>query len=154
MVSIKKIDIVKGDILTSGAEAVINTVNCAGVMGKGLALQFKKKYPENYVKYKAACEKKKVKIGKMFVYASRTLFNPKYIINFPTKAHWRSSSKMDYIIKGLLDLKKVIKKHKIRSIAVPPLGCGYGGLNWSEVRPVIENTLEDLERVNITIYSP
>ena len=137
------------DILNEETEAIINTVNCDGFMGKGLALQFKKKYPYNYEKYKQACEKRKVKVGKMFVFRTNSLFNPKYIINFPTKDHWQGSSHMGYIQDGLKDLVKVIKRYNIKSIAIPPLGCGYGGLRWEDVCKEIDKTLGSIKNIEI-----
>jgi O-acetyl-ADP-ribose deacetylase (regulator of RNase III) len=124
----------KGDILKEQTEAIVNTVNTVGVMGKGIALQFKERYPENYRIYKKACEEDKVETGKMFVTETGQLLNPHYIINFPTKEHWRNPSKMEYITEGLKDLVKVISDKNINSIALPPLGCGNGGLEWQKVK--------------------
>mgnify|MGYP000880146280 FL=1 len=134
-----------GDILKEDAEAIVNTINCVGVMGKGLALQFKNKYPENFIQYKQACKEYKVQIGKMFIYHTEQFINPKYIINFPTKKDWRSNSKIEYIENGLDDLIKVIKELDIKSIAIPPLGCGLGGLDWTIVKQIIETKLSKLE---------
>ena len=127
-----------GDILAEGAEALVNTVNCVGVMGKGIALQFKKAFPENFRAYAKACQRGEVKLGAMFVFRTGTVTNPRYIINFPTKHHWRSNSRIEAIDMGLKDLARVIRAHGIRSIALPPLGCGLGGLDWGNVRPRIE----------------
>lgn len=143
----------KGDILESNAEAIVNTVNTVGVMGKGIALQFKEMYPENYHLYKKACDIGQIVIGKMFVTLTNNLTNPKYIINFPTKRHWRSPSKMSYIEEGLIDLKKIIKDNCISSIAIPPLGAGSGGLDWKDVRETIVKSLHDLD-VQVIIYEP
>jgi O-acetyl-ADP-ribose deacetylase (regulator of RNase III) len=119
--------------------AVDNTVNCVGIMGKGIALQFKQKWPENFKAYDKACKAKEVHLGKMLLHELGTLAGkPHYIINFPTKDHWRGKSQIQFIEDGLKDLVAVIKQHNIRSIAIPPLGCGNGGLNWNEVRPLIE----------------
>lgn len=147
------IKLVKGDLLKADVEALVNTVNTVGVMGKGIALQFKKAFPENFKAYKKACDAKLVKLGKMFLFERRGLFNPKYIFNFPTKRHWKDSAKIEDIESGLKDLVGQIERLKIQSIVVPPLGCGQGGLNWAEVYPLIEKAFENLD-VNICIYPP
>lgn len=147
-----------GDMFETHAEAIVNTVNCVGVMGKGVALQFKNRWPENFKAYKAACLKKQVKTGKMFVHKNGNMFeNPDYnfLINFPTKQHWRSKSKIEFIIDGLNDLVSVLKFHNIQSVCIPPLGCGNGGLNWKEVRPLIERSLSEISLTrNIFIFGP
>lgn len=143
-----------GDILNCEAEAIINTVNCVGVMGRGLALQFKNKYPQNFQAYHQACKLGQVQIGKMFVFQVNSLIFPKYIINFPTKNHWRGKSQMEYIETGLQDLISVIQEHQIRSIAIPPLGAGLGGLDWQTVKNTIECALSHLNNVDIYIYEP
>ena len=130
-----------GDILAEDAEALVNTVNCVGVMGRGIALQFKKAFPENFRVYAAACRRGEVQPGRMFVFETGALTNPRYIINFPTKRHWRGNSRIEDIRAGLKDLATVIRDRDIRSIAVPPLGSGLGGLEWSDVRPRIEKAL-------------
>src|SRR3954452_15990127 len=136
-----------GDILRADAEALVNTVNCVGIMGRGIALQFKNDFPENFEAYEAACEREEVQPGKMFVFETRTLTNPKFIINFPTKRHWRGKSRMEDIDSGLKALVEEIRKRGIRSIAIPPLGSGLGGLNWGDVRPRIVATLDKLDDV-------
>ena len=113
-----------GNILQEQTDAIINTVNCVGIMGRGIALQFKQMYPENFKAYKQACDKGEVEPGKMFIYNSGLLFNPKYIINFPTKRHWKGKSRVQDIKSGLVALKEDIINYKIKSIAIPPLGCG------------------------------
>lgn len=143
-----------GDILREDAEAIVNTVNCVGIMGRGIALQFKKTYPANFDAYAAACKKDEVQPGRMFVYETGMLTNPRYIINFPTKRHWRGKSRIEDIDTGLISLAKEIRARKIKSIAVPPLGSGLGGLEWSEVRPRIENALRDLEDTKVVIFEP
>lgn len=148
------IELTRGDILNADTEAVVNTVNCVGVMGRGIALQFKKAFPENFKAYKAACDAKTVCPGKMFVQSLNRLYNPRYIINFPTKRHWRANSRIDDIKQGLNDLVRVIKAENIRSIAIPPLGCGLGGLNWEEVRPLIVRAFDDLPEVQVLLYEP
>lgn len=143
-----------GDILQADVDAVINTVNTVGVMGKGLALQFKRRYPENFKQYKRACDSGIVQIGSMFVTETYELRGPRYVINFPTKKHWRADSRLDYIRAGLADLIRVIEDLKIRSIAVPPLGAGNGGLNWAEVRTLVDQALADLPGVEIQVFEP
>jgi O-acetyl-ADP-ribose deacetylase (regulator of RNase III) len=148
------IELTCGNLLEAKAEALVNTVNTVGVMGKGVALMFKEAYPENFKEYEAACKNKEVKVGHMFVTERHALIGPKWIINFPTKQHWRGDSKMEWIEAGLEDLKRVIAEKKIRSIAIPPLGSGNGGLNWPDVRPKIEAALGGLNDVNVIIYEP
>ncbi len=143
-----------GDIFKEEADAIVNTVNCVGVMGRGIALQFKKLFPENFKVYEAACKQKEVVPGKMFVYETGSLVGPKYVINFPTKRHWRGASRMEDIESGLQDLAEIIVKLHIKSIAIPPLGCGLGGLDWNEVRVLIENTLSRLPDVEIIVFEP
>lgn len=149
------IKLTSGDLLRqSDVDAIVNTVNCVGVMGKGIALQFKKKWPENFKAYERACKNAEVEIGKMFVFDSGGLVKPNYIINFPTKKHWRGVSKFEYITKGLADLVSVIKEHKIKTIAMPPLGCGNGGLDWDIVKPLIERAFESLPNVEVRLFEP
>lgn len=144
-----------GDILKADADALVNTVNCVGVMGKGVALQFKKAYPENFKEYQTACKNGDLRPGKMFVFATNQLFGAKYIINFPTKDHWKTSSKIEYIKEGLDSLVSVIREKNILSIAIPPLGCGNGGLDWAYIRPLIEERLSVLEpTVSVLLYEP
>jgi O-acetyl-ADP-ribose deacetylase (regulator of RNase III) len=148
------IEFTRGNLLEAKAEALVNTVNTVGVMGKGVALMFKEAYPENFKAYEAACKRKEVKVGRMFVTERQALIGPKWIINFPTKEHWRGDSKMVWIETGLEDLKRVIAENKIRSIAIPPLGSGNGGLDWPDVRLKIEATLGALNDVSVIIYEP
>ncbi len=143
-----------GDLLTEDVDAIVNTVNCVGVMGRGIALQFKKEFPDNFKAYAAACKYKKVRPGHMFVYETGGLTNPRLIINFPTKRHWRGKSRMDDIESGLEALIQVIAKWNIQSIAIPPLGSDLGGLDWSQVRKKIEKTLCNLEDVRVIIFEP
>lgn len=143
-----------GNLLSENTEAIVNTVNCVGVMGRGIALQFKKRYPDNFKEYESACKREKIVPGKMFVFETCSLTNPKYIINFPTKRHWRGASRIEDIKSGLHDLATVIKDRQIKSIALPPLGCGLGGLDWNEVRPLIEKELSELTDVDIIVYEP
>jgi O-acetyl-ADP-ribose deacetylase (regulator of RNase III) len=143
-----------GNLLDAKVEAVVNTVNTVGVMGKGIALMFKERFPKNYQEYLVASKSGAVQIGKMFVSATDELSGPKWVINFPTKKHWRNPSKIEWVREGLEALKEVIREKRITSIAIPPLGCGNGGLNWSNVRPLIQEYLNDLTDVEIIIYEP
>ncbi|WP_042693662.1 macro domain-containing protein [Azospirillum sp. B506] len=143
-----------GDILAADAEALVNTVNCVGIMGRGIALQFKNTFPQNFKAYEAACAREEVQPGRMFVYETGTMTNPKFIINFPTKRHWRGKSRMEDIDAGLEALLMEIRRRGIRSIAIPPLGAGLGGLDWSEVRPRIEAALNGLSEVDILVFQP
>ncbi|SDY69312.1 O-acetyl-ADP-ribose deacetylase (regulator of RNase III), contains Macro domain [Micromonospora pattaloongensis] len=143
-----------GNLLTAEAEALVNTVNTVGVMGKGIALQFKRAFPANYTAYRAACAADQIKLGKMFVFDSALVGPRRYVINFPTKGHWRSQSKLTDIRAGLHDLARVIRERNIKSVAIPALGCGNGGLDWEEVRPLIEQTFRDLPDVRVLVYPP
>lgn len=143
-----------GDLFTEDCEAIVNTVNCVGVMGRGIALQFKKTYPDNFKTYAAACKRKEVEPGRMFVFETGRLMNPRYIINFPTKRHWRGKSRMEDIESGLVALTDEVRSRGIRSIAVPPLGAGLGGLAWHQVRERIEAALSDLEDVRVVVFEP
>ena len=143
-----------GDILAEDAEALVNTVNCVGVMGRGIALQFKKAFPENFRVYADACARGEVQPGRMFVFETGALTNPRFIINFPTKRHWRGNSRIEDINAGLKDLATVIRAHEIHSIAVPPLGAGLGGLEWSEVRPRIEKALRGFNDLDVVVFEP
>jgi O-acetyl-ADP-ribose deacetylase (regulator of RNase III) len=143
-----------GDILRADAEALVNTVNCVGFMGRGIALQFKHVFPRNFKAYEAACKRGDVQPGRMLVVETGQLTNPRYIINFPTKRHWRGKSRIDDIESGLEALVADVKRLGIRSIAVPPLGCGLGGLEWSDVRPRIERAFAMLPEVRVLLYDP
>ena len=143
-----------GNILEAGADALVNSVNCVGVMGKGIALQFKEAYPDNFKGYKQACDRKEVQPGRMFVFATGYLTGPRYIINFPTKRHWRGKSRMEDIESGLAALSETIVRLGIRSVAIPPLGSGLGGLQWAEVRTRIEGALKQLPDVQIMVFEP
>jgi O-acetyl-ADP-ribose deacetylase (regulator of RNase III) len=143
-----------GDLLQDKAEALVNTVNCAGVMGRGIALQFKKAWPENFKAYEAACKRGEVRPGAMFVFDTGRLTPPRYIVNFPTKRHWRGASRLEDVEAGLEDLVRVIRDRRIGSIALPPLGSGLGGLEWASVRPRIEAALAALPEVQVRVYEP
>ncbi|MEU8407288.1 macro domain-containing protein [Micromonospora sp. NPDC048842] len=146
--------IAHGNLLTADVEALVNTVNTVGVMGKGIALQFKRAYPANYAAYRAACATKEVKLGQMFLFDSALLGPRRYVINFPTKGHWRTSSKLTDIKDGLNDLVRLVRDHRISSLAVPALGCGNGGLDWEEIRPLIERSFADLPEVRVLLFPP
>ncbi len=143
-----------GDILAEDADALVNTVNCVGVMGRGIALQFKRAFPENFRAYAEACKREEVHPGRMFVFETDALTNPRFIVNFPTKRHWRANSRIEDIDAGLDDLARVIRERGIRSIAVPPLGSGLGGLDWREVRPRIEAALRGLDNLDTVVFEP
>jgi O-acetyl-ADP-ribose deacetylase (regulator of RNase III) len=148
------IEFTRGNLLEAKVDALVNTVNTVGVMGKGVALMFKEAFPKNFKSYESACKQKEVRVGHMFVTETGDLIGPKWIINFPTKQHWRGDSKMEWIDAGLEDLKRVIVEKGIRSIAIPPLGSGNGGLKWEEVRPKIEAALGSLSNVSVIVYEP
>ncbi|QEL57333.1 type II toxin-antitoxin system antitoxin DNA ADP-ribosyl glycohydrolase DarG [Chromobacterium paludis] len=149
------IETMRGDLLRQeDVDAIVNTVNCVGVMGKGIALQFKHKWPANFQAYQAACRAGTLRPGKMFIHDNGALAKPHYIVNFPTKDHWRGSSKLEYIQDGLQDLVAQIRQLSIRSIAIPPLGCGNGRLDWAEVRPLIEQAFAALPNVTVRLFEP
>lgn len=148
------IEIQQGNLLKANAEAIVNTVNCVGVMGKGIALQFKQAYPDNFRQYAKACRVSEVRPGQMFVVSTGNLFNPRYIINFPTKRHWKGKSKIEDIQTGLKALIQEVKQLGITSIAVPPLGCGNGGLSWKTVKPLIESAFLELPNVQVLLFEP
>lgn len=143
-----------GNLLAADAEALVNTVNTVGVMGKGIALMFKEAFPDNYEAYQAACQAAEVMVGQMFVTERRELMGPKWIINFPTKKHWRHPSKLSWIDEGLDDLVDVVRRLNIKSLALPPLGSGNGGLDWSDVRSRVEAKLGALTEVDVIVYEP
>jgi O-acetyl-ADP-ribose deacetylase (regulator of RNase III) len=143
----------EGDILHDESEALVNTVNCVGVMGRGIALQFRNAFPDNFKGYARACQREEVQPGKLFVFETGRL-NPRYIVNFPTKRHWRGKSRLEDIDAGLRALAEFIKERRIQSIAIPPLGSGLGGLHWQDVKQRIEKALAGLPNVQITVYEP
>lgn len=143
-----------GNILEADAEALVNSVNCVGFMGRGVALEFKKAWPENFTAYAAACRRQEVQPGRMFVFERHSLTNPRYIINFPTKRHWRGQSRIEDIEAGLQALAEEIRRRGIRSVALPPLGSGLGRLPWPEVRSRIEAALGGLPGVRILVFKP
>jgi O-acetyl-ADP-ribose deacetylase (regulator of RNase III) len=144
----------QGNLLDAPVEALVNTVNTVGVMGKGIALMFKEVFPNNFRAYEHACKHDEVRVGRMFVTQTAAFKGPRWIINFPTKQHWRSPSKIEWITEGLQDLRRVVEELGIRSIALPPLGAGNGGLDWRDVRPEVERALGDLKDVEILVYEP
>lgn len=145
---------IKGNIFESDAEGLVNTVNTVGVMGKGIALQFKKAFPNNFKKYLDACKSERFKIGKVLVCKDSNLNSgEKWIINFPTKRDWRKPSEYSFIEKGLDDLILAIEEYNIKSVAIPPLGSGNGGLDWVKVKCIIENKLKQLD-IDIWVYEP
>ncbi|MEQ9220241.1 MAG: macro domain-containing protein [Cyclobacteriaceae bacterium] len=144
---------VKGNLLNAEAEALVNTVNTVGVMGKGIALQFKNRYPENYKIYRDACKSGTFHTGEILAVKDGNLMNQKWILNFPTKAHWKGNSRYEYISSGLKALRQTLQEKNIKSVAIPPLGCGNGGLEWSKVKPMIRQSLEDLD-ITAFVYEP
>jgi O-acetyl-ADP-ribose deacetylase (regulator of RNase III) len=148
------IEFLSGDILKDESEALVNTVNCVGVMGRGIALQFKDAYPENFKVYAAACKRGEVQPGRLLVFETGKLSPPRYIINFPTKRHWRGKSRIEDIESGLVALVEEIRARRIQSIAIPPLGSGLGGLDWNSVKPRIERALKALPDVRVSVYEP
>jgi O-acetyl-ADP-ribose deacetylase (regulator of RNase III) len=148
------IEITQGNVVTAEADAIVNTVNCVGFMGRGIALQFKKAYPENCEAYRKACDRGEVQPGRMFIFDTSDMLHARYIINFPTKRHWRGKSHYEDIKVGLRALVEDVKRLGIRSIAVPPLGCGLGGLDWRKVRPMIEAAFAAIPHVHVLLFEP
>lgn len=148
------IEFTQGNLLEADVEALVNTVNTVGVMGKGIALMFKERFPANMAAYAKACKTHEVQTGKMFVTETGELMGPRWIVNFPTKQHWRAKSQIQWIIDGLFDLRNFIEENHVKSIAIPPLGAGNGGLNWDDVKPHIVEILGDLQNVKIIVYEP
>lgn len=145
---------VTGNLLVAHVEALVSAVNTVGVMGKGIALQFKETFPENFLAYEDACRCGAVAIGRMFVTETGRLDGPRWIINFPTKKDWRHASKLEYVRSGLIDLVRIIRERGMKSIALPALGCGQGGLDWAQVNHVIDGALADLSDVDVLVYRP
>jgi O-acetyl-ADP-ribose deacetylase (regulator of RNase III) len=143
-----------GNILAEDAEALVNTVNTVGISGRGIALRFKEAFPENFRAYQLASRRHEIQPGQMFVFETKRLTNPRYIINFPTKRHWRGRSRLSDIESGLSALAREIRTRDIHSIAIPPLGSGLGGLNWTDVKPRIERALRGLNDVRIVVFEP
>lgn len=148
------IEFKRGDIINESAEALVNSVNCVGVMGKGVALQFKLAFPANFKEYAAACRRGEMVPGKVLVHETGHVTYPRYIINFPTKRHWRGKSRIEDIESGLQSLKHEIEARGIRSVALPPLGSGLGGLVWAEVKQKIVRELRTLGNVRVVVFEP
>ena len=148
------IELREGDILRADAEALVNTVNCVGFMGRGIAAQFKRAYPANFEVYRKACIEEEVVPGRLLITETGELTGPRYIVNFPTKRHWRAKSRIEDIEAGLEALVSDVRVRGIRSIAIPPLGCGLGGLRWADVRPRIERAFEGITDVHILLFEP
>ncbi len=146
----------QGNLLACDAEALVNTVNCVGVMGKGIALAFKKAYPENFTAYAQACRRGDVRPGRVFVCdaPASELIGPLLLLNVPTKRHWRDPSRLSDVEAGIADLVRVCREREIESIAIPPLGCGNGGLDWRVVRPKIVRALSTLPDLTVYLYDP
>jgi len=142
----------QGDLLKAPAAALVNPVNTQGVMGKGLALQFRRAFPECFLAYKAACKAGEVQVGTMHVFARSGA--PRFIINFPTQRHWRQPSRLESVREGLSDLVVQVRAHAIESLAIPPLGCGLGGLDWADVLPVVEAAFAEIPEVRVLVYAP
>lgn len=142
------------NIFNLNVEALVNPVNCVGAMGKGLALEFKVNFYDNFLAYQEECKQNRIGIGKCFVFELLRFGNPKYIINFPTKITWRETSQYEYIKRGLIDLENIITNYKIKSIAIPALGCGLGQLDWKHVRQYLIIHLSHFNDVNIIIMNP
>ncbi|WP_301851124.1 type II toxin-antitoxin system antitoxin DNA ADP-ribosyl glycohydrolase DarG [Rhodococcus pyridinivorans] len=145
---------VTGNLLQADVDALVNTVNTVGVMGKGIALQFRKAYPDMFTAYVKACKTGEVRLGQMHVWETGALNGPRFVINFPTKGHWRAASTLRDIEAGLSDLVHVITEREITSIALPPLGCGNGGLDWADVEPRIRSAFAEIPYVDARLYAP
>ena len=145
---------IRGNLLEAEVDVLVNAVNTVGIMGKGIALMFKKRFPKNMYEYTKACKANQVVVGKMFITETDELMGPRWIVNFPTKQHWRFSSQISWIEEGLIDLRNFILNNDVKSIAIPALGAGNGGLDWTLVKSKLEHALGDLDSVNILIYEP
>ena len=146
-----------GDMFEERAEAIVNTVNCVGVMGKGVALEFKRRWPDNFKAYKRLCDKHDLRPGKVYIHENTGMFHAdgrKFLINFPTKDHWRAKSKIEFIGKGLEDFVAQIQQLRIRSVVLPPLGCGNGGLDWDDVKPLIAEKLSPISNIDFIVFAP
>jgi O-acetyl-ADP-ribose deacetylase (regulator of RNase III) len=147
------IEFVCGNLFDADVEAIANAVNCVGVMGKGIALEFKKRFPSNFIAYKATCDAGELQLGRVFIHDEGSSAKPRYIVNFPTKDHWRNPSRLEDIRSGLDSLSAEIDGLKIHSIAIPALGCGLGGLDWQDVRELIEQLPASREKSRILVYA-
>jgi O-acetyl-ADP-ribose deacetylase (regulator of RNase III) len=145
---------VRGDILRADADALVNAVNCVGVMGRGLALQFKRAFPDVFKAYAAACRAGDIAPGRMHLVVREAASGPRLVINFPTKRHWRDKARLSDIESGLHSLVTEVRARKVRTVAVPALGCGLGGLEWGDVRPRIELAFAPLRGVSVLAFEP
>jgi O-acetyl-ADP-ribose deacetylase (regulator of RNase III) len=148
------IEYCSGNLLEADAEALVNAVNTVGVMGKGIALQFRRAFPANYAAYRRACERGEMQPGRMFVFDTGQPTNPRYILNFPTKRHWKDKSRLADVKSGLSALPETVRQLNIKSIAIPPLGCGLGGLQWETVHPLLVEAFAALPQVRVLLYAP
>ena len=148
------VTIKRGDLLKENVEAIVNTVNCVGIMGKGIALQFKQRWPQNFRAYETACTRQEVRPGKMFIHDMGEWESPRFIINFPTKNHWRGDSKINYIKEGLRDLILQVERLGIKSLALPPLGCGNGGLDWNIVKDLVLDAFKSHPDIKVDLFEP
>ncbi len=144
----------EGNLLESGAEALVNTVNTVGVMGKGIALMFKERFPDNYRRYRTACKDGELRVGRLFITEPNELGGPRWVVNFPTKQDWRAPSRIEWVREGLVELRRFLNEHQVRSVAIPPLGAGNGGLEWTSVRAEIECAMEGLVGIDVIVYQP
>ena len=147
------ITVVSGDIFTCGADAITNTINCRGAMGAGIAKEFKKRYPDMYNEYVTLCKKGKIRVGEVWVWLESVTSNPKYIVNFPTKDDWKNPSQLIWIKAGLANLKSHVIMKEITSLALPALGCNLGGLDFADVRKLVEETFGDAA-ISVTLFEP
>jgi O-acetyl-ADP-ribose deacetylase (regulator of RNase III) len=143
-----------GNLLTADVEALVNTVNTVGVMGKGIALQFKRAFPANFRAYQAACKRGDIRLGTVWTFDTGVLGARRYVLNFPTKQHWRGSSRLEDVAAGLESLVRTVDELNIRSVAIPALGCGNGGLSWSDVQPLIERACARMPHVRAVVFAP
>src|SRR5258708_5923163 len=148
------VELRRGDILKAKVDALVNTVNTEGVMGRGIALQFKKAFPDVFKAYEAACKRGAIRVGEVSSHDLNRFEQPHYVINVPTKKHWRGKSRLEYVESGLRALVEEVKRLGIKSVAVPPLGCGLGGLDWDEVRPRVERAFEVIPHVQVLLFEP
>lgn len=144
---------IQGNLLDAPCDVLVNAVNTVGVMGKGIALQFKQRFPENYRLYAQACEAGQVHAGQIFVTETGDLLGARWIVNFPTKQHWKAPSQLAWVRNGLYDLRRFLIEHQVTSVAVPALGAGLGGLSWPVVRDLIEQELGNLD-TEVLVFEP